>query len=275
MPHLIRTVMVVLCSPAFVLAALDTAAIENAAGMKGTWMDAEKVYKLTYPRESWASFMSGREKAVLMIGEVKLAADEVNPALTAALDNGIEVTALRCGDQPRAYFMNITGEGSASELAGGVKKVMEMIKQGGDESKRTSDIDRKALDAIFVVAGESSDGGYRIVIGREVSMPCACIAGKEMGVSTWAALSGTNDSATMIGQFACTYVELQPVLKALRGRGIEVTAIQNHMAAEAPRLIFVHFQKSGRAEELAKAVKAGLDAQKQAPQSEDHSHHHP
>jgi hypothetical protein len=102
---------------------------------------------------------------------------------------------------------------------------------------------------------------YKAVFGKEVTMPCECRVGKEMGVTTWAALYGVEDNAVIDGDFACTVSELQPVLRSLRAGNINVTAIHNHMDGDAPRLFFVHYWGTGRAPELAKAVKTALDMQ--------------
>jgi hypothetical protein len=297
----ILSISLAVCSP---LLALDTAAIENAAGVKGTWIESEKVYKLSFPRDDvkvtvdgsplppflgltgWTSFMTGREKQAMLMGDIVLFADEVNPAMSAAFDAGLEVTALHNHffyDEPKVYFMHVGGEGSEAELAGGVRKIMDAIKQvraaspqpagkssfGREPIGEKNSISSKPLDAIFAAPGTSKDGMYKIVLGREVTMPCACTAGKEMGVNTWAGFGGSDQHAMVDGDFACVYGELQPVLRSLRKSGINVVAIHNHMEAEAPRMFFVHFWGVGAAEELAKGIKSALDAQAQP-----HAHHH-
>ena len=290
--------------------ALDIAAIEQAAGAKGTWIESEKVYKLTFGRDdvkvvvdgsplppfmgltTWASFMGGREKQAMVMGDIVVFGDEVNPAMSAALDAGLEVTALHNHffyDHPRVFFMHIGGEGTEAQLATGVRKILDAIKQVraklpqpaptfGHEpvaaGAGASSISAKPLDALFAATGTAKDGMYKIVFGREVTMPCACTAGKEMGVNTWAAFRGTDDHAIVDGDFATTYGELQVVLKSLRGHGINIVAIHNHMEAEAPRMIFLHFWSTGRAEDLAKAIKATLDMQSQQ-HTASHQHEHP
>jgi hypothetical protein len=231
--------------------------------------------------------MSGREKAVMLMGDLVLFQDEVSPAMSAALGNGLEVTALHNHffyDEPRVFFMHIGGEGDAGPLAAGVRKVLDAVKQvrdkspqpasgfGGEKLASSSTISAPPLDQIFGAAGRSKDGMYKIVFGREVSMPCACTAGKEMGVNTWAALMGSDDHAMIDGDFACAYGELQNVLKTLRTRGIHVVAIHNHMEAEAPRLIFLHYMGYGKASDLAGAVTAALGGQKKP--AGGHEHHH-
>ena len=115
------------------------------------------------------------------------------------------------------------------------------------------------------------DHARKIVFGRQVTMPCDCTAGKEMGVNTWAGFRGSDEHAIVDGDFACVYGELQPVLKSLRAHGINIVAIHNHMESEAPRMIFLHYWGVGRADELAKAVKAALDVR---PERSEHEHHH-
>ena len=108
----------------------------------------------------------------------------------------------------------------------------------------------------------------------EVAMPCACKAGKGMGVGTFFTFTGTDQQAIVSGQFACTYAELQPVLKSLRQGGMNVYAIGNHLDAEAPRLIFVEFYGTGAAGDLAKSLKAALAAQAAGPAGIMEHHHH-
>ena len=88
---------------------------------------------------------------------------------------------------------------------------------------------------------------------------CGCPAGKAMGVNTWAAFAGTDDNAVVDGDFAVAESELQPVLKSLRGGGINVVAIHSHMTGESPRVLFLHYWGRGHAADLAAVVKRALD----------------
>jgi hypothetical protein len=94
-----------------------------------------------------------------------------------------------------------------------------------------------------------------------VKMECGCEAGADMGVNTWAAFAGTDDNALVDGDFAVAESELQPVLKALTGAGINVVAIHSHMTSENPRLLFLHYWGRGKATELATGLKAALATQ--------------
>jgi hypothetical protein len=278
---------------------LDIAAIEKAAGVKGAWFADEKVYKLTFPRKdlnarigdlalppslltSWASFKGGNESPAIMMGQVFLSGDELNTAIAAALDAELDVTALNnpfASDEPRVYSLHIAGEGTADKLAAGVRNVMQAIQHSRGNSQSTpktaptsGTLSAPALDAIFGARGEITDHVYRIAFGREVAMPCACKAGKEMGVQSFATFFGGDDRATVSGQIACVFGELQPVLKMLRKNGVDITAISNHLDGEAPRMIFVHYASTGRASDLAKSIKAAIDELGKRPDM--HQHHH-
>src|SRR2546430_9156854 len=131
------------------LAALDTAKIDNLTGLKGKMNETEGVYKATFPRDdvkvvvdewtmppfmglgTWAAFTESKKGAMVM-GDTVLFEDEVNPAMSAALDNGLSVTALHNHfffDQPKVFFMHLEGQGTADELATVVRKVYDKIKE--------------------------------------------------------------------------------------------------------------------------------------------------
>src|SRR5262249_60474828 len=106
------------------------------------------------------------------------------------------------------------------------------------------------IEAVLRYKGDLKDGVYKVVIGRSTKMGGHTV-GKAMGVNTWAAFAGSDDRAVVDGDFAMLEPELQPVLKALRGGGIDVGAIHNHMTGANPRIMFLHFWGLGRTEDLA------------------------
>ena len=112
---------------------------------------------------------------------------------------------------------------------------------------------------------------FKVVIGREVTLPCGCVATKEMGVNTWAAFAGTDDNAVVDGDFAVLEDELQPVLKSLRREGINGVAIHHHMTHEQPRMLFLHYWGRGSLTMLTQALKKSLEVQKAIP-SPSHRH---
>ena len=103
----------------------------------------------------------------------------------------------------------------------------------------------------------------KVTIGREGTMHGVKVGGS-MGLTTWAAFSGSDELAAVDGDFIMTAAEVQPVLRALRKADIHVVALHNHMVGEQPPFYFTHFWGKGPAEDLAAGLKAALDAQKAA-----------
>jgi hypothetical protein len=272
--------------------ALDTAKIEELTGMKGALDAKEGVFKVSMPRSdlavsaagvritppmgltAWAAFMRAGAHAMVM-GDMVVLEDQVNPVMTAALDNGLEVTALHnhfFWDTPKVMFMHIGGMGDEATLATAVGKVFAKIKEtaGGKGSIPRADIDPgkttlnpAAIDRVFAGAykGDLANGVYKIVVGRTTKMGGHTV-GKAMGVNTWAAFAGSDDKAIVDGDFAMLESELQPVLKTLRGGNINIVAIHNHMTGETPRIMFLHFWGVGRTEDLASTLKQALSKTK-------------
>ncbi len=269
---------------------LQTNRIDEITGLKGKWNNEEKVYKVSAPRAdikvsvdnwemppfmgltSWAAFTTGKEKEAMVMGDLVLMQDEVNPVMSAALDNGLAVTALHNHffyDEPKVYFMHIGGEGSPESLAKGVRAALDKVKEiraSNPQPARTfgkamagqNAINADSLGKTLGVKGEAKDGMFKAVFGRKVKMDCGCEAGKEMGVNTWAAFAGSEDNALVDGDFVVLEKELQPVLKSLRKSGVNIVAIHHHMSGEEPRMLFLHYWGRGKANDLAKAVKTAL-----------------
>src|SRR4030095_5065106 len=201
---------------------LDTARIDELTGLKGKMNEKEGVYKVTFPRNdvkiivdgwtmppfmglgTWAAFTATQTDAMVM-GDTVLFEDEVNAAMSAALDNGLNVTALHNHfffDQPKVYFMHIEGEGTAGKLAGAVRKVYDSIKQtraatpqpkdsfGGKPLPERSSITAGPLDQIFGAQGEAKDGMVKFTFGRPAKMHDVTL-GNTMDVNTWAAFAGS------------------------------------------------------------------------------------
>src|SRR5205823_1741599 len=278
---------------ASVVAGLDTTRIDELTSLKGKMNEKEGVYKVTFPRDdvkvvvdgwttppfmglgTWSAFTKGAHTEAMVMGDTVLFEDEVNAAMTAALDNGLKVTALHNHfffDQPKVFFMHIEGEGAVEKLAGAVKKVYDTTKAirglnakpaesfsvvGQTSLPEKNLITAAPLNEIFETQGESKDGMVKFTIGRAAKMHGVTID-KDMGVNTWAAFAGTDDSAVVDGDFAVTEDELQPVLKSLIKDKINIVAIHQHMTHEEPRIMFFHYWGRGRAKDLANAVKGGL-----------------
>jgi hypothetical protein len=220
---------------------------------------------------SWAAFKSAGDQ-VMVMGDMVLREDQVNPVLSVALDNGIEVTALHnhfLWDTPKVMFMHLGGLGDLEKLATGVGKIfLEIKKTSGGKARaphtplvasKTS-LDPKVIETIIGVPIEKTGEVYKVTIGRSTMM-AGHDAGKAMGVNTWAAFAGSNKNAVVDGDFAMLEPELQGVLKALRGAGIFITAIHHHMIGESPKIILLHYWGVGSVNDLAKAIKTALNIQ--------------
>ena len=289
-----KTVLAFFCLVASYATAAVTeqqrARIDQLTGAKGAYTAEEDVYKVSFPRNdikatiegrqapsflgftSWAAFTPAKNGGVMVMGDIVLLQHEVSPAMSAALDNGLEVTALHNHffyEQPRVMFMHIGGHGDVEKLGAAVRKVLDAIQtsKSGTESfpggslPEQNRITAAPLDQVLGVKGETSNGMYKATIGRTATHHGTNI-GKQMGVNTWAAFAGTDEMASVDGDFAMTEDELQGVLKTLRKNGIHIVAIHNHMTNEQPRYVFLHYWGKGRAQDLAKAVRAALDTQK-------------
>jgi hypothetical protein len=273
---------------------LDTAKIESITDLKGALNQKENVFKVSKPRSdvaisvegakfapfmgltSWAAFTPGAKDQTMVMGDMVLFEDEVNPAMSAALENGLEVTALHNHfffDEPKVYFMHIGGEGPLGRLAQGVRAIFDKVKEirtANPEPAKSfnlgklpekSSIDGEAISQTFQIKGEAKDGMYKVTIGRETKMACGCTVGNTMGVNTWAAFAGAPDDAVVAGDFVMLETELQTVLKKLRDNGINIVAIHQHMTGESPRMIFLHYYGRGKALTLAQAVKSAIDSE--------------
>jgi hypothetical protein len=211
----------------------------------------------------------------MLMGDMVLQEDQINPVMSAALNNGLEVTALHnhfLWDTPKIMFMHVGGMGNLEMLATGVGKVFAKVKETQSNKKplpaisfdaaRTS-LDPKPIEAIIGVPAEKVGDVYKVTLGRTTQMD-GHSAGKTMGVNTWAVFAGSNEKAIVEGDFAMLESELQGVLKALRGADIAITSIHHHMVNETPKIVFLHYWGAGSVSKLAKAIKTALDTKAKA-----------
>jgi hypothetical protein len=221
----------------------------------------------------WFAMTKGDGGEDIVMGDLVLTQDEVNPVMTALLDHGLEVTALHnhfFWDEPRVFFMHIHGHGKAVDLANQIRPALNLIglaKQGEEDSvrkpatKQGTALDTERIAKIVGHAGEQSGPVYKITLGRDdlsVKDMGATINAR-MGLNTWAAFVGTSDDAAVAGDIAMLENEVNPVLKALRSNGLDVVAIHHHMINTQPMIIFLHYWGRGPAEKLATGFKAAAD----------------
>ena len=251
--------------------------------MKGEMNEKEGVFTVRAPRTdlqvttagvkmnpamgltSYAAFMKAGARTMVM-GDTTLLEDQVNPVMSVALDSGLEVTALHnhfFWDSPKVMFMHIGGWVMRRNWLLRLEKCSRKLRKraGAKEKYLRADLDPaktsldpKNIEGIMGMKGQMASGVYKITIGRTTKMGGHEV-GNAMGINTWAAFVGSDQQAVVDGDFVMLEKELQAVLKALRGSGINVVAIHNHIETESPRIVFLHYWGVGATTDLAKGLK--------------------
>jgi hypothetical protein len=218
----------------------------------------------------WAAFKPMHGGAMLM-GDIVLLETEINPVMTKALANGLEITAIHnhlLRGNPATFYMHVGGHGDPVKLAAALRSALEESKTplatpAPAGAPPAIDLDTAQLDQIIGVKGNANGGVYQFGVPRrdpvtEAGMQIAPAG--PMGVATAINFQPTGGGkAAITGDFVLAGEEVNPVLKALRDNGIEVTAIHSHMLTEQPRLIFMHFWANDDAIKLARGLRAALD----------------
>ena len=224
----------------------------------------------------WIAMTKGEQGMDVMMGDLVLTESEINPVMTAVLNAGLDVTALHnhfLFDSPRMYYMHVHGMGAAADLARMIKPAIDLIgrdpfavQAGTGTELPAGPLASDRLSKIIGHPGEQSGPVYKITIGRpdiDLREHGARIEAR-MGLNTWAAFAGSDEQAVVAGDVAMLAAEVTPVLKALRGAGIQVVALHHHMTTGTP-VFFVHYFGRGDAATLAQGVRAALDAQHKSP----------
>lgn len=274
------------------LTADEIAAVDAALGKKGSYKEAEAVYTVPLPRNDlkvklkgesipipfgfggWVSFKKSVDgKSAMVMGDTVLLQEEVNPLISAAQTNGLEIGAIHNHffyEEPRIFYMHIHGVGSVADLA---KRYADTIRDSkvfpanqppaaaSSAITGKENFDIPALDAIVKYTGTVNGPTYKYTIGRgdlKVMM-----MGVEMttniGLNTWASFAGKQDNAQIAGDIAMLPGEVNNVIKTLRQHNIEVVAVHSHMLSDDPHIIFLHYLGAGPAQELARGFRAALD----------------
>ncbi len=221
----------------------------------------------------WLAMTKGDGGQDVMMGDLVLLQDEVNPVMSALLDNGIEVTAVHNHfffEEPRIFYMHVMGHGKPADLARMAKPALDLIGHVEQQHKSSGSpravvqpgkIDTAKIAQIVGHQGEQSGAVYKITLGRDDLnlKEMGATINARMGLNTWAAFVGSDENAAIAGDVAMRETEVTPVLKALRSHGIDVVAIHHHMIESQPTIIFLHYWGKGPAEKLATGFKAALD----------------
>ena len=224
---------------------------------------------------TWIAFAPHGSSAMAM-GDLVLLEDEVGPVQRAALKAGFSVTGIHnhfLRERPKVMFMHVGAHGALDDLQERARRVFAAITEArkgkglqAGPTKAPGALDAAALRKVLGGQPATADGVVKFVFGRpdvtltERGMPVS--AG--LGFNTWMAFEGTMDKAAVSGDFAMLEGEVQAVVGALAGAGLEVTALHNHMVGEKPRICFLHFWGVGPALELAKGLKAARAAAEEA-----------
>ena len=222
----------------------------------------------------WLAMTKGDGGSDVMMGDLVLLEDEVNPVMSALLDNGLEVTALHNHfffESPRIFYMHVHGHGKPDDLARMAKPAIDLIGRvpaaheasavGGKSGVSAGQIDTAKIAAIVGHEGEQTGPVYKITIGRD-DLKLTEMGAKinsRMGLNTWAAFFGSDANAEIAGDVAMLAREVTPVLKALRANGLDVVAIHHHMTTTQPTIYFLHYWGTGPADKLANGFKAALN----------------
>src|SRR5256714_7032718 len=222
----------------------------------------------------WLAMARGAGGNDVMMGDLVLLEDEVNPVMSALLSNGLEVTALHNHfffESPRIFYMHVHGHGKAADLAKMAKPALDLIGKGSPQHQSTvsggaanittGQMDTAKIAKLVGHEGEQNGQVYKITVGRDdlKLKEMGATINARMGLNTWASFVGSDQEAAIAGDVAMLANEVQPVLKTLRSNGINIVAIHHHMIGTTPTIYFLHYWGRGPAEKLATAFKAALD----------------
>jgi Domain of Unknown Function (DUF1259) len=219
----------------------------------------------------WVAFkpMGGE---VMVMGDLVLLETEIKPVMTKMIENGLDITAVHnhlLRASPATFYMHVGGHGDPVKLATAIRTALAESKTpltppAAAAPPPAIDLDTAQLDQIIGVKGQANGGVYQFGVQRRdpVTMDGMAVApAGPLGVATGIGFQPTgNGNAAITGDFVMVSSEVNPVIKALRAGGIEVTALHSHMLDEQPRLFFMHFWANDDAIKLAKTLRTALDA---------------
>ncbi|WP_340316766.1 DUF1259 domain-containing protein [Rhizorhabdus argentea] len=282
------TAMAALLTGSPALAGPDWTKVDQAIGRPGTQQTGD-VHRYGFPRSdltvtldgvaikpalalgSWAAFQPMGDD-VMVMGDLVLTDDEVNPVMSRLLAGRFTITALHnhlLRSSPTTMYMHISGHGDAVTLARSLHDALAASRTPLAPPAATSqqppaplDMDTAAIDRLMGAKGKANGGVYQFAFPRaEKLMADGMPAPASMGTATAINFQPTGaGKAAITGDFVMTASEVDSVLRALRSGGIEVTALHNHMLGDEPRLFFMHFWANENAEKLARGLRTALDS---------------
>ncbi len=264
-------------------------AVEGAIGRSGK-AQPDGTFKFSMPRKdlkvtvkgtpikaglalgSWVAFEGTPDHAMVM-GDLVLTEDEVQPVMLTLQQGGIQQTALHnhlLHENPRVMYMHIEGHGDAVTLGKTLHGALALTKTplasagSAPAEEKNLGIDTSAIEKTLGHKGKVNGGIFQVSVPRsekivDEGMPVPA----SMGTATSINFQPTGDGrAAITGDFVLVAEEVNPVLKALRDNGIEVTALHSHMLSDQPHLFFMHYWANDDANKLARGLRAALDKMK-------------
>ena len=226
--------------------------------------------KTSFALGGWVAFKPAHG-GVMAMGDLVLLESEVNPVMLKLMEGGLEITAVHnhlLRANPATFYMHVGGHGDPVKLASAIRNALAesktpLIIPASTSPPPAVDLDTAQLDQIIGVKGQANGGVYQFGVPRrdpvtEEGIQLAPVG--PMGVATAINFQPTGSGkAAITGDFVLIGSEVNPVIRALRENGIEVTALHSHMLDEQPRLYFMHFWANDDAVKLAKGLRAALD----------------
>jgi len=269
----------------------EITAIETAIGKKGKYVEAEGVYTIPLPRNDlkisikgesvpisfgfggWVSIKKTIDgKSAVLMSDTVLLQEEVNPLISSAQANGLEISAIHNHffyEEPRIFYMHLHGMGNVATLAKAYAAAIKETKLfpanqptvTPPTKTATEKFDLSALDKIVGYTGAVNGTTYKYTVGRSDQTITAMGAEitANIGLNSWAAFAGAPDAAHIAGDIAMLESEVNAVIRSLRSNNLEVVALHHHMLGESPKIIFLHYYGRGEAAKLATGFRAALN----------------
>ncbi|MGC2452598.1 MAG: DUF1259 domain-containing protein [Pseudolabrys sp.] len=226
--------------------------------------------KPTLALGGWVAFKPAHGGAMIM-GDIVLLETEINSVMAKLIEGGLQITAVHnhlLRANPATFYMHVGGHGDPAKMAGVIRDALSLSKTPLVPSTAAApppaiDLNTAQLDQTIGVKGQANGGVYQFGVPRrdqviENEMPIAPAG--PMGLATAINFQPTGGGkAAITGDFVLAGNEVNPVIRALRSNGIEVTAVHSHMLDEQPRLFFLHFWANDDAAKLARGLRAALD----------------
>jgi hypothetical protein len=269
---------------------IDWQKVDDAIGRKPAVMSGD-VHRYGFPRGDlnvtldgvsikpalalggWVAFKDmggqGMGSQAMVMGDLVLLETEIKPVMTKLVEGGLDITAVHnhlLRANPATFYMHVGGHGDPAKMAAAIRAALTESKTPlapPPAAASAIDLDTAQLDRIIGAKGQANGGVYQFGVPRRDPVTengMTLVPAGPLGMATGIGFQPTgNGKAAITGDFVMTADEVNPVIRALRANGIEVTALHSHMLDEQPRLYFMHFWANDDAIKLAKGLRAALD----------------